>query len=102
MLLCGVLRKRLHLTAYRLFIIQCFEGVERWVVCTPLSVNVFVTLATQQRFQHNCKALFETLCIHILCCLLSCYTLKDNVLLQLTISSESINLMQSEQVSLDG
>jgi hypothetical protein len=23
------------------------QGVERWIVCTPLSVNVFVTLATQ-------------------------------------------------------
>jgi hypothetical protein len=25
----------------------CGECVERWIVCTPLSVNVFVTLATQ-------------------------------------------------------
>jgi hypothetical protein len=30
--------------AYKLSIIQ---GVERWIVCTPLSVNVFVTFATQ-------------------------------------------------------
>jgi hypothetical protein len=32
-------------------------------VCTPLSVNVFVTLATQQHMEYHCKALFETLCI---------------------------------------
>jgi hypothetical protein len=29
----------------------------------PLSVNVFVTLATQQLLEYHCKALFETLCI---------------------------------------
>jgi hypothetical protein len=39
-----VLQKRLHLKAYKLSIVQ---GVERNIVCTPLSVNVFVTLATQ-------------------------------------------------------
>jgi hypothetical protein len=39
-----VLRKRLHLKAYKLSIIQ---HLERWIVCTPLSVNAFVTLATQ-------------------------------------------------------
>jgi hypothetical protein len=38
---CLVLRKRLH---YPLFKVQ---SVERWIVCTPLSVNVFVTLTTQ-------------------------------------------------------
>jgi hypothetical protein len=36
MLLCG--------EAYKLSIVQ---DVERWIVCTLLSVNVFVTLATQ-------------------------------------------------------
>jgi hypothetical protein len=39
-----VLRKRLHLKAYKLSIVQ---GVEQWTVCTPLSVNIFITLATQ-------------------------------------------------------
>jgi hypothetical protein len=39
------------------------QGVERRIVCTPLSVNVFVTLATQQHLKYHCKALFETLCI---------------------------------------
>jgi hypothetical protein len=34
-----VLRKLLH----KLSIIQ---NLERWIVCTPLSVNVFLTLAT--------------------------------------------------------
>jgi hypothetical protein len=33
-----VLRKRLHLKAYK---ISIFQGVEWWIVCTPLSVNVF-------------------------------------------------------------
>jgi hypothetical protein len=39
-----VSRKHLHLKAYNLAILQC---VERWIVCTPFSVNFFVTLATQ-------------------------------------------------------
>jgi hypothetical protein len=39
-----VLRKRLHLNAYKLSVVQCFEGR---TVSTPLSVNVFVTLAAQ-------------------------------------------------------
>jgi hypothetical protein len=38
------LRKRLDLKAYKL---QIVESVERWIVCTPLNVNYFVTLATQ-------------------------------------------------------
>jgi hypothetical protein len=38
-----VLRKLLHLKAYRLSIVQ---GAERWIVCKPLSVNVFVSLVT--------------------------------------------------------
>jgi hypothetical protein len=37
-----VLRKRLHLNAHKLSIVQYME---RSIVCTPLSVNVFVTLA---------------------------------------------------------
>jgi hypothetical protein len=32
---------------YRVFQKELCNGVERWIVCTPLSVNVFVTLATQ-------------------------------------------------------
>jgi hypothetical protein len=39
-----VLRKRLHLNSYKLYIVQV---VERWIVFMPLSMNVFVTLATQ-------------------------------------------------------
>jgi hypothetical protein len=39
----------------------CIQGVERWIICTPLSGNVFVTLATQ-RSEYHCKALFETSC----------------------------------------
>jgi hypothetical protein len=40
-----VLRKPLHLKAYKLSTVQGVE--ERSLVCTPLSVNVFVALATQ-------------------------------------------------------
>jgi hypothetical protein len=39
-----VLRKYLCLKAYKLSI---FQYLERWIVCTPLNVNSFVTLATQ-------------------------------------------------------
>jgi hypothetical protein len=39
-----VLRKRSHLQAHKLSIVQ---DVDRWIVCTPFSVNVFVTFATQ-------------------------------------------------------
>jgi hypothetical protein len=34
------------------------QHLERWIVCTPLSVNVFVTLATQQHLEYHRKALF--------------------------------------------
>jgi hypothetical protein len=50
---CYVYATRLHLKACKLYIIQ---RLERWAVCTPLSVNVFVTLATQQHLEY----LFET------------------------------------------
>jgi hypothetical protein len=38
-----VLRKRLHLKLYKLSVV---EGVEWWIVCTTLSINVFVTLTS--------------------------------------------------------
>jgi hypothetical protein len=38
-----MLGKGLHLKAYKLSIVP---GVERWIVCTPLNTNIFVTLAT--------------------------------------------------------
>jgi hypothetical protein len=61
MLLCGeCYEEHLHLKAYKLFIIQ---GVKLWIVCTPLSVKAFVTLATQQHLEYHCKALFKTPCI---------------------------------------
>jgi hypothetical protein len=34
--------------------------LEKWIVCTPLSVNVFLTLATQEHLEYHYKALFET------------------------------------------
>jgi hypothetical protein len=37
-------KKSLHFKAYKLLIV---EGVERWIVLTHLSANVFITLATQ-------------------------------------------------------
>jgi hypothetical protein len=36
---------------------------EGWTVCTLLSINVFVTLATHQHLEYSCKPLFETSCI---------------------------------------
>jgi hypothetical protein len=47
-----VLRKGLHLKAYKLPIVQ---HLERWIVHTPLNVNVFVTLATQQHLKYHYK-----------------------------------------------
>jgi hypothetical protein len=40
--------------------IMPIQGAERWIFCTPLSVNVFVTLAIEQHTEYHCKALFET------------------------------------------
>jgi hypothetical protein len=39
-----LLRNRLHLEVY---ILSFVEDVERWIVCTPLDLNVFVTLVAQ-------------------------------------------------------
>jgi hypothetical protein len=36
--------------------------LERRIVCTPLSVNVFVTHGTQLQLEYHCKTLFETFC----------------------------------------
>jgi hypothetical protein len=52
--------KTFTLNAYKLSIVQ---RVRWWIVCTPLSINVFITLATQKHLEYNCKALLETLCI---------------------------------------
>jgi hypothetical protein len=43
--------------AFKLSIVQ---HLARWIVCTPLSVNVFVRIATQYHLEYHCKALFET------------------------------------------
>jgi hypothetical protein len=45
----GTMPKGLSLSNYALVIfwLQALEAVERWIVCTPLSVNIFVTFATQ-------------------------------------------------------
>jgi hypothetical protein len=70
MLLCGECYENVYtFYAYKLFIIQ---GVERWLVCKPLSVSVFVTLASQFHLEYRCKAFFETLCTIVLF-LLRCY-----------------------------
>jgi hypothetical protein len=34
--------------------------VERWIVCTSLGVNVFITLTTEYHLEYHCKAVFET------------------------------------------
>jgi hypothetical protein len=51
-----MLLKRLHLKEYKLFIVQYLQ---RRTVCTALSVNIFVTLATQYHLEYHCKALSE-------------------------------------------
>jgi hypothetical protein len=38
-------------------------NLERWIVCMPLSANVFVTLSIQYHLEYHCKALLETSCI---------------------------------------
>jgi hypothetical protein len=40
----GIPNVTVYLKAYKLYTIQ---HLERWKVCTPLNVNVFVTFATQ-------------------------------------------------------
>jgi hypothetical protein len=32
---------------------KTFKGVEQWIICTLLSANVFVTLATQQHLEYD-------------------------------------------------
>jgi hypothetical protein len=49
--------KNLHLKAYKLSIIQ---HIERCIVCTLLSVNIFVTPATGKHLEYHCKYIFET------------------------------------------
>jgi hypothetical protein len=34
-------------------------NLERWIVCTPLSVNVFVTLTTQYHLEYHFKVLLK-------------------------------------------
>jgi hypothetical protein len=51
-----VLQSRLHLKAYKLSIVQ---HLEQRIVCMPLSVNVLVTLATQQHLEYRCIALLK-------------------------------------------
>jgi cobalamin biosynthesis protein CobD/CbiB len=54
------LDRSLHKKAYKVSVVQ---GVERWIVCTPFSVNVFVTLAKQQHFEYTSEALFKSRCV---------------------------------------
>jgi hypothetical protein len=51
-----ILRKRSHLKAYKLPIIQHLQS---WIVCTPLSVNFLVTLATEQLLEYPLKLFFK-------------------------------------------
>jgi hypothetical protein len=43
------------------------QHLEQWIVCTSLSVNVFITLATQQLLEYHYEARFETPCTLITC-----------------------------------
>jgi hypothetical protein len=51
-----VLRKGSHLKAYKLSI---SERLEWHIVCTPLGVNLFLTLSTFQHLECHCKSLSE-------------------------------------------
>jgi hypothetical protein len=46
-----------------MIIMDFIQELERWIVCTPSNVNIFVTLATQQLLECHCKSLFATPCI---------------------------------------
>jgi hypothetical protein len=60
-LLCGECYENVcTLKTYKL---SSVEVVERWVACTPLSVNGLVTLVTQYHSGYHCKAIFKTPCI---------------------------------------
>jgi hypothetical protein len=61
----GVSKKALQLKVFQMLLCgECYEkGVQtihRSPLCRYLSVNVFVTLVTQQYWEYSCKALFET------------------------------------------
>jgi hypothetical protein len=51
---------------YRVFQQELYSHIpnvtykHRWIVCTPLSLNIFVTLASQYHLEYHCIALFET------------------------------------------
>jgi hypothetical protein len=60
MLLCGECYENVYTKAYKLNVVK---HLERRIVYTPLSINVIVTLATQQHLECQCKVLFETPCI---------------------------------------
>jgi hypothetical protein len=51
-----MLRKLLHLKVYKP---STAEHLEWWIVCKPLSVNVFITLATQYNLEYPCIALLK-------------------------------------------
>jgi hypothetical protein len=59
-----VFRKRLHLKAIHR------QGVERWIVCTPISINVFVTLAHSNIWNTFVKLILKHP-VHTDLCLLS-------------------------------
>jgi hypothetical protein len=47
-------------TPYSVFLLTFDKHFERWIACTPSSLNVFLTLATQQHLEYHYKAFFET------------------------------------------
>jgi hypothetical protein len=52
MLLCG----ECYENVYKITIIQ---HLAPWIIYTPLSANVFVTLATQQHLEYHCKSFLK-------------------------------------------
>jgi magnesium-transporting ATPase (P-type) len=71
-ILYRVFQKSFTMVFQMLLFAECYKNAytekrktthEWWIVFPLLSVNFFVTLATQYRLEYSCKALFETPCI---------------------------------------
>jgi hypothetical protein len=70
--------KKFHLKAYNLSTVQHFEELK---IFTSLDTKVFITLATQERLEYQCKALLETPCTFpSLCKLMGLFTEVTNTI----------------------
>jgi hypothetical protein len=85
-------RKHLHLEASKWSIVQ---HLERWIVCTSLSVTFFVTLATQWHLKYHCKTILKYLVIHVKVTLNHNYPMGNSVYFA-TLQQLKILYMYSE------